>query len=70
MTLQRSIIPWHVFMDALAKQPRSDIKDWLQRWRFTNDGVFMIHEMMRRRYDFPVSGNSILNSDKEPKYLN
>ena len=70
MTQQKSIIPWHVFMDALAKQGCTNVKSWLQRWRFTNDGVFMLHEMMSERHEFHAPDGAILNYGGDEKVFN
>jgi hypothetical protein len=42
--MQTSMIPWHIFMSALEQQHHAQIKNWLDRWRFTNDGVFMARD--------------------------
>lgn len=34
-----SLIPWHVFLDALKKQQSSTVELWLRRWLFTTEGV-------------------------------
>jgi hypothetical protein len=47
--MQTTMIPWHIFMDALAQQQRAPVVNWLERWRFTNDGVFMAHELFNAR---------------------
>jgi len=36
-----SVIPWHVFLDALKKQQPTTIELWLRRWLFTNEGVIL-----------------------------
>jgi hypothetical protein len=36
-----SVIPWHVFLDALKKQQPSTLEIWLGRWLFTNEGVLL-----------------------------
>ncbi len=36
-----SVIPWHVFIDALKKQQPAVLEFWLKRWLFANDGVFI-----------------------------
>jgi hypothetical protein len=36
-----SIIPWHVFLDALKKQQPGTLELWLRRWLFTNEGVIL-----------------------------
>ena len=39
-----SVIPWHVFIDALLKQQPNTRENWLRRWLFTNEGVIMADE--------------------------
>lgn len=39
--MEISVIPWHVFIDALKKQQPSTIELWLRRWLFTNEGVIL-----------------------------
>ena len=39
-----SVIPWHVFIDALFKQQPGTLEVWLRRWLFTNEGVIMADE--------------------------
>ncbi len=39
-----SVIPWHVFIDALLKQQPGTLEVWLRRWLFTNEGVIMADE--------------------------
>jgi hypothetical protein len=34
-----SVIPWHVFLDALKKQSPSTLESWLRHWLFTNEGA-------------------------------
>ena len=36
-----SVIPWHVFLDALLKQQPQTLENWLRRWLFTNEGVII-----------------------------
>ncbi len=36
-----SVIPWHVFFEALRKQQPNSLESWLRRWLFTNEGVIM-----------------------------
>ena len=66
--MQTSIIPWHIFLNALAKQRRSKVKVWLGRWRFSNDGVFMAHDALRTMHEFHAPDGSI-DSRKE-KFIN
>jgi len=39
--MQFSLIPWHVFVEALRQQQPGAIESWLRRWLFTNEGVFL-----------------------------
>ena len=39
--MAREIIPWHVFLEALHKQPHSQLGKWLSRWRYTNEGAIL-----------------------------
>ncbi len=39
-----SVIPWHVFLDALLKQQPQTLEAWLRRWLFTNEGVIMAQQ--------------------------
>lgn len=36
-----SVIPWHIFFDALKKQQASTLEVWLRRWLFANEGVII-----------------------------
>jgi hypothetical protein len=36
-----SVIPWHVFFEALKKQQPSTLEAWLRRWLFANEGVIL-----------------------------
>ena len=36
-----SVIPWHIFFEALKKQQPSTLETWLRRWLFANEGVLM-----------------------------
>ena len=38
--MSQAIIPWHVFLEALNRQPRAVLGWWLARWGFSDDGVF------------------------------
>jgi hypothetical protein len=40
--MKKSLIPWHVFLDAIAAQAPGLLESWLNRWGFTNDGVVLI----------------------------
>jgi hypothetical protein len=41
-----SVIPWHVFIEALLQQEPSTLELWLRRWLFTNEGVIIAHEKL------------------------
>ena len=41
-----SLIPWHVFLDALTKQQPQTLELWLRRWLFTNEGVILAHHSL------------------------
>jgi hypothetical protein len=43
-TMKISVIPWHVFTEALLQQEPSTLELWLRRWLFTNEGVIIAHE--------------------------
>jgi hypothetical protein len=38
-TLQRALIPWFVFRQALQKKLNCDPEKWLAFWSFADDGV-------------------------------
>lgn len=40
--MKKSLIPWHVFREAIAGQDPGLLESWLNRWGFTNDGVVLI----------------------------
>jgi hypothetical protein len=67
--MQSSIIPWHIFLNALAKQSCSNDNHWLGRWRFTNDGV-LDHEAINARHEFHLPDGSIRSSGKEEQFIN
>ena len=68
--MQSSIIPWHIFMDALAQQRISMMTPWLDRWRFTNDGVFMARESIDAKLEFQLSDDSVDAIGKQEKFVN
>ena len=40
-----TLIPWHVFLEGLKKLPEGRLRDeWLQRWRFTEEGAVLIKD--------------------------
>ncbi len=65
-----SMIPWHIFMNALAQQGLSPGKYWLDRWRFANDGVFIAHEISDAKHEFHLSDGSIQAIGKQEKFVN
>jgi hypothetical protein len=42
--MSRAIIRWYVFLNALDRQPRPILAEWLARWGFGDDGVFAVFE--------------------------
>ncbi len=40
--MKKTLIPWHVFHEAIAGQDPALLESWLNRWGFTNDGVVLI----------------------------
>jgi len=64
------MIPWHIFMNALAMQRLSQVKYWLDRWRFANDGVFIAHEMSDGKPEFRLPDGAIQASGKAEKFVN
>lgn len=42
-----TLIPWHVFLDALKKQSSSNLEMWLRCWLFTNEGVIIAQARSR-----------------------
>jgi hypothetical protein len=51
--MRRSLIPWHIFRDALESQNGESLQDWLERWGFTNDGVVLISVDIRSESQAP-----------------
>ena len=68
--MQSSMIPWHIFMDALAQQRLSMVTPWLDRWRFTNDGVFMAQEMSDAKRESHLPDGSLQASGNQEKFVN
>ena len=68
--MQSSMIPWHVFMNALAQHEHSHEKLWLDRWRFANDGVFVAHQMVDAKHEFHLPDGSIKVIGKQEKFVN
>lgn len=68
--MQSSMIPWHIFMVALANQRPAKVKHWLGRWRFTNDGVFMARAGSDFIDEFHAPDGSLRGSEKAEKFLN
>ncbi len=65
--MQSSMIPWHIFMSALAQQGHSQAEYWLERWRFTNDGVLMARGAGESKRQFQQQDDSLQTSDKQEK---
>jgi hypothetical protein len=40
--MKKSLIPWHVFLEAIVGQDPGLLESWLHRWGFTNDGVVLV----------------------------
>jgi hypothetical protein len=57
-------------MDALAQQRISKVTPWLDRWRFTNDGVFMAREMIDAKLESHLSDDSVEAVGKQEKFVN
>ncbi|HEX6801734.1 MAG TPA: hypothetical protein VF130_04590 [Candidatus Binatia bacterium] len=57
-------------MDALAQQRISMVTPWLDRWRFTNDGVFMAREMIDAKLELHLSEGSRPAIGKQEKFVN
>jgi hypothetical protein len=41
MPMKRSVIPWHVFVEAVKNQDPAASEAWLERWRFEDSGVWV-----------------------------
>jgi hypothetical protein len=41
--MSSSLIPWHVFFEALQEPKPKNLYEWLGRWRFTDDGAALSH---------------------------
>ena len=39
--MTKSIIPWHVFQNAIETLNPDALDRWLERWRFTDGGVVL-----------------------------
>ena len=52
--MKKSMIPWHVFRAALKVQTGFLLESWLGRWRFTDEGVYLIGQQ-RSTTDLRVS---------------
>ena len=39
--MTKSIIPWHVFQNAVETLNPDALDHWLERWRFTDSGVVL-----------------------------
>jgi len=62
-----SMIPWHIFMRALAQQGSSQEGYWLERWRFANDGVLMARASSESKHEFHLPDGSLQTSGKQEK---
>ncbi len=40
--MKKSLSPWHVFQEALARQEPWALDCWLGRWGFTDEGVVLM----------------------------
>lgn len=40
--MKKSLIPWHVFREAVAIQDPWALDSWLRRWGFTDEGVVLV----------------------------
>jgi len=40
--MKKSLIPWHVFLEAIARQEPWVLESWLRRWGFKDDGVLLL----------------------------
>ena len=65
--MHSSMIPWHVFMSALAQQGHSQEEYWLERWRFTNDGVLMARVAGEPKQPLQWQGDFLQTSEKQDK---
>jgi hypothetical protein len=55
--MNKPLIPWHVFRDALESQGPEVLDHWLDQWGFTNDGVVPISVG-------PRSGSPVLSVER------
>jgi hypothetical protein len=66
--MAREIIPWHVFFEALSKQPNARLDEWLTKWCFDEEGAFLVggppkpENDRRRRLEKAFVELSILHS--------
>lgn len=42
------VIPWHVFLAEMNRQPRAVWNDWLCAWRFGEEGVCLRVEIAEK----------------------
>lgn len=68
--MQSSLIPWHVFMNALAEQQCAPMENWLDRWRFDNDGVFMAHDLGGARAEIHLADGTVVGGATETRIIN
>ena len=57
-----SMIPWHVFLDALKIQNPAIVETWLRRWLFTNDGVLLTHA---KKVNVSVAADHIVSTIRD-----
>lgn len=39
--MDKPIVPWHEFLDALRNQQPAQAQLWLRRWLFSNEGAIL-----------------------------
>ncbi len=50
--MKKSLIPWHVFREALATQEPCALLSWLRRWEFMDEGVVLISPPISNQIPF------------------
>jgi hypothetical protein len=68
--MQTPMIPWHVFMNALEQQQNGQMIHWLDRWRFTNDGVFMARDSRGASAEDPSASGAANRRRSDDRVLN
>jgi hypothetical protein len=56
--MKRSLIPWHVFREAIAGQEPATLESWLDRWGFTDNGVILIGAQTHSRAPALLESNN------------